>query len=119
MNKHRIFRIAAALACIATASLSLAHNASAAPPTPPRDAKKVAFSLKSGSVNLEVDNDEKVAPNQFKDFDVVATFTNPALARWDYGFVLRRQLGKGALVFLVQENGDAVLANVKDDFQLI
>ena len=83
MNKHRILSFAAALACIATTSISPARTAFAAPPAPPRDAKKVAYTLKSGAVKLDVENDQKVAPNQFKDFDVVATFINPAIARWD------------------------------------
>ena len=119
MNKHRILSFAAALACIVTASMAPARNASAAPPAPPKDAKKVAYTLKAGSVKLDAESDQKVAPNQFKDFDVSATFINPAIARWDYGFVLRRQPGKGALVFLVQENGDAVLASAKDNLQPI
>ena len=119
MKQHPILSLAVALACIATASLSPAHNASAASPTPPRDAKKVVYSLKSGTVKLDIDDDEKVVPNQLKDFDAVATFINPNIAHWSYGFVLRRQAGKGTLAFLVHNNGDTVLGRVIDSFQSV
>lgn len=111
------FAALCSIGLVATQVGTVAHaQPLAANPTPPRDAKKVAYSLKSGSIKLDVDNDERLAPQQFKDFDVVATFINPSLPRWDYGFFLRRQPAQGGLLFTVDQTGNAALGLVKDDY---
>ena len=128
MNQHRnrILAFTVAIFCSLGIAAGTATGTRAVPayaqpaeaaPVPPRDAKKVAYSLKSGSIKLDVDNDEKVAPQQFKDFDVVASFVNPGIPRWNYGFIFRRQPTQGALLFTVDETGNASVGVVKDKYQ--
>jgi hypothetical protein len=105
----RIFNIVAAAACaVATAFAPAQASSPAADPTPPRDAKKIVSSIRSGALKMADADPEVVAKQKSQDFDAITTFTNPGVARWFYGIEFRRVENSSA-AFIIFSDGTGVM----------
>jgi hypothetical protein len=59
-------------------------------PKPPTDARRVAYQSRKGKLNFGPEITDLILPTKVKDFDYVASFTNPGLQKWRYGFTFRK-----------------------------